>query len=173
MRVTLAAPISIAFALVRFAPGQQQTSPTWQEYTYAADGFAITAPAPPKPVPSPALPGATAYPVPLKDDNAFVVVRVKAMPNCDALLTRYRDSLIQGKDSDVDPSSLKDLTLNGYSGFESRRKKNTNTILDRWYCTDTHLYALSANWPSSPSLPAAATRVLDSFRILTKVDSKQ
>jgi hypothetical protein len=149
------------------AVGQQENS-KWQEYVYPGDGFAITTPTAPKPQPSPALPGATAYPVQFKDENVFVVLRVKTTSNCIAFLSQYKENLLRGKDSEIDPASLKDLTLGGHPGFESKRKVWVNTILDRWYCADGHLYAFSVRWPTSQPFPSAATRVLNSFRLLTK-----
>jgi hypothetical protein len=169
MRASLASLFALAFTFFGVALGQQENS-SWQEYTYAADGFAIKAPAAPKPQPSPALPGATAYPMQLKDDKAFVVVRVKPTPDCSTFLARYRETLVSGKDSDVDLSSLRDVTLSDHSGLEYKRKVHVNTVMERWYCTDSHLYALSVVRSSSASMPATATRIVESFRLLTKTE---
>lgn len=169
MRASLASLLALAFTFFGSALGQQNNS-SWQEYRYPADGFAIKAPAAPKPQPSPALPGATAYPMQLKDDKAFVVVRVKPMPDCGTFLARYRETLVSGKEPDVDLSSLRDLALSDHSGLEYKRRVPVKTVMERWYCTDSHLYALSVVWPSSASMPATATRIVESFRLLTKIE---
>lgn len=143
----------------------QQEKPTWREYTYPADGFAVTAPTEPKPHDSPALPGATAYMVQLGADTG-VVLRAKTTPDCSAVVPRLKEGLLGGKDSTVDISSLKDLILDRHPGLEYKRKAISNTILERCYCTDGRLYVLTATWPSSQSFPPAEARILDSFRLL-------
>jgi hypothetical protein len=172
MKPGLASLFALAFTFFAVAVGQQKNS-SWQEYTYPTDGFAITAPVAPKPQPSPALPGATVYPIALKDEDATVVLRVKATPNCDSFLTLYRKNLVAGMEPEVDLSSLKDVTLSDHPGLEYKRKVHANTVVDRWYCTDRHLYAFSVNWSSSKPFPAGAARVLDSFRLLAKTDPRQ
>ena len=143
----------------------QQKEAIWKEYTYPADGFALTAPSEPKPHDSPALPGATAYVVQLGPDNGLVL-KAKMTPDCSGVLPRLKENILAGKDSSVEHSSLKDLSLDGQPGFEYRRKTPANTILERWYCVDGHLYIFSVTWPSTQPFPDAATRVLTSFRLV-------
>jgi len=171
MKASLALFFALAFTFFGLAPSQQENS-SWQEYTYRGDGFAIKAPTAPKPQLSPALPGATAYPMQLKYDKAFVVVSVKPTPNCSTLLALYRRTLVRGYDPDVDPSSLRDITLSDHSGIEYKRETHVNTEMERLYCTDTRLYALSVVWLSSASMPKTATRIVESFRLLTKTEQQ-
>lgn len=97
MRVTATAVLLFALSVSALAFGQQE-KPTWKEYTYPADGFALTVPTAPKPHHSPVLPGATAYAVPL--DNAGVVLRVKATPDCSSVISRMREGLLGGEGFD-------------------------------------------------------------------------
>jgi len=58
-------------------------------------------------------------------------------------------------------------SLDGHSGFEYQWKKSSAyNILERWYCVDGRLYIFSVSWPSAWPFPAAATRILSSFRLL-------
>ncbi len=101
--------------------------------------------------------------VQLGTDTA-VVLRVKAGPDCSAVIPRLKESLLGGKDSSVDLTSLRDVSLDRHPGLEYKHKTYSNTILDRWYCVGGHLYAFSVSWPTAQSFPAAATRILDSIR---------
>ena len=143
----------------------QQEKPKWKEYKYPADSFAVTTPTAPNPHASPAFPGATAYAVRLGTDTS-VVLRAKAMPDCSSVLPRRKESLPSGKDANVDLSSLKELSLDGYAGLEYKWKTPANTILERWHCIDGHLYILSASWPSAQPFPDEAARILNSFRFV-------
>ena len=146
----------------------QQKEPTWKEYTYPADGFAVTLPIEPKPHDSPALPGATAYAVPLEADvSSGIVLRVtKKTSDCGAVISRLKERILAGNDPNEDPSSLKDVSIDRRPGLEFKWKRNSTMNLDRWYCVDGRLYVLSVHWPSAQAFPAAATRILDSFRLL-------
>jgi hypothetical protein len=165
MRVTDTIVLLFALSASELAFGQQEKQ-TWQEYTYPADSFAVTAPTAPNPHASPALPGGTSYMVQLSTDTG-VVLRAKTVPDCSGVIPRRKESLLSGKDARVGHSSLKDLSLNGHAGLEYKWKTPANTVLERWYCIDGHLYILSASWPSSQPFPEAATRILDSFRFVT------
>jgi len=164
MKAVAIAVVLFALSVSELAFGQQE-EPIWKEYTYPADGFALMAPAEPKPHDSPALPGATAYVVQLGADTG-VVLKAKTTPDCSGVIPRLKESILVGKDASVDHSSLKDLSIDGQPGLEYRRKTPSNTIVERWYCSDGHLYIFSVTWPSAQPFPDAATRVLKSFRLI-------
>ena len=147
----------------------QQTKSTWKEYRSAADGFALTVPALPTPHDSPAFPGATAYAIPLKGLDSGVVLRVKKdAADCSSVITRLEERMRE-KSSEADPSSVRNLSIEGHPGIEYRwRKSSSYTILERWYCVDGRLYVFSVNWPSAQPFPIEATIILDSFRLLPK-----
>jgi hypothetical protein len=164
MKVGAVAVVLLALSVSELASGQQE-EPIWKEFTYPSDGFALSAPAEPKPHDSPALPGATAYVVQLGADTG-VVLKAKTTLDCSGVVPRLKESILAGKDASVDQPSLKDLSLDGQPGLEYRRKTTSNTILERWYCVDGHLYIFSVTWPSAQPFPDAATRVLKSFRLV-------
>ena len=146
----------------------QQKEPTWNEYTYPADSFAVTLPIEAKPHDSPALPGATAYAVPLETDaSSGIVIRVtKKTSDCTTVLSRLKERILAGNDPKDDASSLKDVSIDRHHGLEFKWKRNSTMNLDRWYCVDGRLYILSVHWPSTQAFPTGATRILDSFRLL-------
>ena len=157
----------VALAVSGFVFGQQE-NPTWKEYTSPADGFALTVPAPPTPHDSPVLPGATAYAIRLEAADSGVVLRVtKKAPDCSDVISRLKKRVLEGINSGAGPSSAKDLSLNGHPGFEYQWKQSSAyNVFERWYCVDGRLYVFSVNWPSAQPFPAAATRILNSFRLL-------
>src|SRR5579864_5709943 len=165
MRVTETIFLLFALSASELAFGQQEKQ-IWKEYKYPADSFAVTAPTAPKPHASPALPGATAYAVQLGTDTG-VVVRAKTTPDCSRVIPRQKETLLLSKDANVDRSSLKDLSLDGHAGLEYQWKTPANTVLERWYRIDGHLYILSVSWPSGQPFPEAATRILNSFKFVT------
>lgn len=122
----------------------------------------------PTPHDSPALPGATAYTIPLKGTDSGVVLRVKkGAADCASVISRLKQSAKNGATSEADPSSVKDLSIDGHPGVEYRWAKNDiYTHLERFYCGDGRIYVFSVNWRSAESFPVEATIILDSFRLL-------
>lgn len=149
--------------------GQQQEQ-TWKEYKSPSDGFALTVPTLPTPHDSPVIPGATAYTIPLRADSGVVLRVTKKAPDCANVISHLKERIRNGGDSGgLDASSAKDISIDGHPGFEYRWKKSYSyKILERWYCVEGRLYVFSVNWPSDQPFPTAATRILDSFRLLPK-----
>jgi hypothetical protein len=147
----------------------QREKSTWKEYRFAADGFALTVPTFPTPHHSPVLRGATAYVIPLNEVRGGVVLRVKKGADCNNVISRRKEQIRSEKNSAVDPSSVRDVSIEGHAGVEYRWKRSKSyTILERWYCVDERLYVFSVNWLSAKPFPVDATTILDSFRPLPK-----
>ena len=147
----------------------QREKSTWKEYKFAADGFALTVPTFPTPHHSPVLRGATAYVIPLNEVRGGVVLRVKKGADCNNVISRRKEQIRSEKNSAVDPSSVRDVSIEGHAGLEYRwQRSKTYTILERWYCVDERLYVFSVNWLRAKPFPARATMILDSFRPLPK-----
>ena len=162
MRASFILTLYIVFACSRSALCQTEKS-TWKEYRSAADGFALRVPSLPTTHDSPALPGATVYAIPLKEAGSGVVLRVKKnVADCNGVVSRLKDGIKSRTNSDADPSSVKEVSIEGHAGVEFRWAKNaTYTNLDRWYCVDGRLYIFSVNWPTAESFPVEATIILD------------
>lgn len=148
----------------------QQDKSSWQEYRSAVDGFALTVPPLPTPHDSPALPGATAYVIPLKNADSGVVLRVeRGGGDCSGVVSWLKERISNEKNSASDPSSVREISVEGHPGVECRWKKSSAyTILERWYRVGDRLYVFSVNWPSTQPFPTQATMILDSFRLLPK-----
>jgi hypothetical protein len=165
MKVAPIAVVLFALSVSELAFAQHE-EPKWKEYTYPADGFALTAPTVPKPHDSSVLPGATAYAIEL-GANTGVMLKAKVTSDCSVFLARLKEGILAGKAADVDPSSLRDLSLDGQPGLDYIYKRPFNTILERYYCGNNRLYIFSASWPRAQPFPDAAMRVLKSFRFVT------
>jgi hypothetical protein len=169
MKARVLASILCSLLIVSITHAQQKTTAQWKEYIYPNDGFALSLPRSPKISQSVALPGATAYAAYLEsDDIGFVlrVMRTKRNQTCTAALNTLKERLLSGSDTSVDLSSLKEPSLDGTPGLEYLRRLKTKIAIDRYYCANQRLYSFTVDWPSGRPLPAAATRMLDSFRVV-------
>jgi len=90
-----------------------------KEYVFADDGFAITLPEAPNPHPDAALPDMTVYTVSILP-GAILSFRVShENRDCMEGLAQLKDDARKGK-SHGDPSSVKDVSIDGYLGVKFR-----------------------------------------------------
>ncbi|HSZ02631.1 MAG TPA: hypothetical protein VK788_24260 [Terriglobales bacterium] len=150
----------------------QQDGPTWKEYVFAADGFAITLPANPHPHPDATLPDVTVYTVSLPP-NANLSLRVSHQDrDCASTLAQLKEGGLQGK-ANIDPASVKDVAVAGHQGVEYQYKVSPNfTSSDRFYCVNGKFYIFSIRWLGNEEQPSTATRVVGSFRPLNNESSR-
>jgi hypothetical protein len=153
----------------------QQVKAEWKEYKSVSDGFSLTVPTLLTPHNSPALPGATAYAIPLKDvDGAFVLRVKREEADCSSVISRQKDRVTSDRNSGIEPSSVREISIEGHRGIEYRwQRSSAYTILERWYCVSNRLYVFSVNWPSAQPFPTEATIILDSFRLLSNKEPTQ
>jgi hypothetical protein len=148
------------------SPLVQRQTASWKEYTFADDEFAITLPDATNPHPDAALPEMTVYTVPVSPDTKLSLRVSHQNRDCAATLSQLRDGALKGK-SGIDPSSIIDVSIGGYSGLEYQYKLGANFLAsDRFYCGNGRFYTFSIAWPSNQSRPTAAMRIVNSFRLL-------
>jgi len=166
----LALVSALSFAALAFS---QSEKTQWKEYVFASDGFALTLPYAPKPHPDANLADATVYTIDLPNaDDGTVTLRVLHQPrDCLATLGQLKEGALTGRAPGADASSVKDVFIDGHPGMEYQWKVSpARVVLERHYCIDGRFYTFSTAWPSAYPLPAAATRIMKSFR-LVKPDS--
>jgi len=146
------------------ALAQRQTAP-WKEYVFADDGFAITVPDVPYPHPDTQLPEMTVYTVSLQSDVKLSLRVSHQNRDCDATLAELKDGALKGK-SGIDPSSVKDLFVDGHPGVEYQYGLGDRSSLDRFYCVNGRFYSFSSSWSHNQPRPAAVARAVSSFRLL-------
>jgi len=148
----------------------------WKEYAYPQDGFAITLPDAPRIQPDANMPETMAYSVNINPDYAFTV-RVRRDPrSCNVLLGQFRERVLTGKARGSNPSSLRDISLGGYSGLECEWNVSDEKVaLERYYCGEGRIFILAVNRERSQALMPAAAKIMNSFRPLTtlKLDNER
>jgi len=148
----------ISFVLV----GQQVIPPTeWKEYKYPQDGFAITFPYAPSPHADAVNPGMTVYTIRLTPQSA-ISIRSKPAANCGSEL---RDA-VKATASQLGDASPRFFSVAGHDAFEDERKNGDHWSYMRLWCGDKEVFSASLRWPLNESKPAAALRILNSFRII-------
>lgn len=145
----------------------------WKEYSYAGDGFAVTAPA------EPALTRqdqATAvgkvevhdYSIDLGNDTG-VMITVAEIPGADKTPPK---NLLQGakngalKAVKATLSSEKEITFAGGPGLEIEAATDAYRMRFRIFVVKSRLLTLMAIAPLSASIPADSTRIFDSLKLL-------
>jgi hypothetical protein len=78
-------------------------------------------------------------------------------------LAQLKDDASKGK-SDGDPSSVKDVSTDGYLGVESQYDNRSSS--DRFYCVNGSVLHVLQQLAEPSALPAAITRIVNSFRLL-------
>jgi hypothetical protein len=148
------------------APAIIQSQTAWKEYVFGDDGFAIMFPEAPRPHADATFPEFTVYSVFLPGD-AFLSLRVSHQNrDCAAPLTQLRNDILNGK-SGIDPSSVKNPTINGNEGLEYEYSvRPDGGSSERFYCVNGRLYAFSIQWHGTEVPPASVERVLSSLRLL-------
>jgi len=160
---------ALLMLLSSIAGSGQRAAAKWTEYVFVKDGFAITSPAAPNPHRSTQLGDATAYTVHFPDTNEGITLRVLHQPHeCGTYLGELKRGVLAGKQAGVNPSSLKDISINGYDGvrYESNLKPD-RMLEERYYCVKNRFYAFAIIRSADQPLSADATRLLSSFRLIS------
>jgi hypothetical protein len=169
-------------------PPKDAQQQQWKEYAYPNDGFAITLPHRADPHEDSTLSKATftaftvsgtqAYTVGLSADRP-VTLHVATFPKgCSDFFGQYQ-SLIRGaKDGTIDTSkagiqvdaaTLREVTVGGYPAVENEHEtKSQSRYYDRTQCVDKKLYIFTVTWPAGSTKPSELSRIINSFRLLTK-----
>jgi hypothetical protein len=144
----------------------QRQAASWKEYVFADDGFAITFPETPRPHLDQKHPEMTVYTVFTLASAKLSLGVLHDNRDCAATLAELKDGALKGK-SAIDPSSLKDLSIDGHPSVEYQYKASAGRVSsDRFYCVNGHFYSFSFEWPISTSRPASISRIINSFRIV-------
>ena len=162
---TLLALVSaLSFASLAFG---QSEKVQWKEHIFASEGFALTVPYAPKPHRDANVADATVYTINLPNAST-VTLRVLHKPrDCRATLGQLKDGAVGGRAPGAEPSSVKDVSIDGHPGIEYRwNLAPARVVLERHYCVDGRFYTFSVGWPGAHPLPAAATRIMNSFRLV-------
>jgi len=145
----------------------QSKEPTWKEYSYPEDGFAIMLPHAPRKHPDKNIPDTTAYSVNINPDYAFTLRVRRNARDCNAVLDQLRGGVLSGKARGSNPSSLKNVTLNGHSGLEYEWNVSDEKVArERYYCGEGRIYILAVNRQRNEPLLPAAAKIINSFRML-------
>jgi hypothetical protein len=68
-----------------------------------------------------------------------------------------------------DQFTLREVTAGGYPAVETERElKSQSRYYDRIQCVGKKLYTFTATWPQGSNKPPELSRIVDSFRLLTK-----
>ena len=161
---TKVASISMLILILSVLLAAQRSTPSWKEYVYPSDGFAITLPSPPSAWKDPDHPN-TQYTLHPSSDVVVNVSAAGGVEDCPAQLGSWN----QGMRDRWGPSSLKDVSLDGRAGFECEHKGlQGDEIYGRFFCENGTLYTVAASWPVDNPKPSAVTRIVESFRILNR-----
>lgn len=146
----------------------QGSSSSWKEYAFSDDGFAIMFPETPSLHLDMQLPDVTVYTV-SPQPGAKLSLRVSHQDmDCAANLTRLKDHSPKS-DAGADPSSVKDISIDGFPGIEYQyRLSSESSSYDRYYCARGKFYIFSSGWSGSQTMPANIKRIIDSFHLLNK-----
>jgi hypothetical protein len=72
----------------------------------------------------------TAYTIHFPNTNEGITLRVLHQPHeCGAYLSDLKSGVLAKKQRRVDPSSLKDISINGYQGVQYESKVNPQRVL--------------------------------------------
>jgi len=146
----------------------QEAAAKWAEYMFAKDGFAITSPFAPNPHPDTQLADSTAYTIHFPSTDEAITLKVLHQPHdCDTYLSELKSGVLARKQPGVNPSSLKEISINGCKGVQYESHVNPDRVLqERYYCAKNLFYAFAIVHPAHRPLSADANRLLDSFRLI-------
>jgi hypothetical protein len=147
--------------------------PEWKEYSYADDGFALKAPAPPtfQKVAQPTASGSIEmrqYSVDLTKDVG-VLMGVSDFPDANQLSDKQ--ALEEGVTGSIQATnakktSEKDIALQQMPGIEFEADTASFHMLGRYYWKKGRLFALMAVSPLGQPVPADALRVMNSLKFI-------
>jgi hypothetical protein len=156
----------------------------WQEYVYADDGFAISAPAEPSQEQFPIyVVGGTAnahvYSIAASGDSEFMVYIFKRHPDDKRSEVQFHEHAQQGAVGAVKGKlhAKSELALGNYRGaemeFESQHgeaDRKNHHVRSRYYLVGRLVYHLMAVAPVGQPLPADTNRWFASFRLIKTAD---
>jgi hypothetical protein len=165
-------PLLMVFAAApAFAQGQP-ANPGWQEYSYAQDGFALKAPAPPT---FQKVPQSTAlgniemrqYSVDLTKDSG-VLMSVSDFPTHNLTSKEALEEAVNGsiQATKAKRTSEKSIELQQVPGIEFAADTDTYRMLGRYYWKNNRLFSMLAFSPLGAPVPANALRVMNSLRFI-------
>ena len=144
----------------------QQGTVFWKKYTFKKDGFAITLPQEPTLHLDNLLPYTTVYTVAVSPESNWALRVARREMDCKVILANLKTDALNGE-SNADPSSVKDVFINGFPGLEYLFKVSMRTYSYDWYyCVNGKFYIFSSAWSGRQSVPADVTRIVDSFHLL-------
>jgi hypothetical protein len=165
---TKVAPISVLVLMLGGLLAAQRSAPSWKEYVYPSDGFAISLPSPPSAWKDPDHPN-TQYTLHPSSDVVINLSAAGDVEDCPAQLGSWK----QGMRDRWGASSLKDISQGGHAGFECEHKgAQGDEVYGRFFCENGTLYTVAASWPVDTPKPSVVTRIVESFRILNPASGK-
>ncbi len=168
--------LMIAFVVTGELPASADANASWSEYSYAADGFAVSAPQRPtvkKLVTQTAAGPVTSqvYSVDLGGNNAFMFSSTHYDQGL--IAPRAMDALEGAKNGAVANVhgtlvSQQRISIDGNPGYELFIAASNYHVRVRIYVVGDYLYQLLAIAPVDAPLPKDSDKFLGSFRLLGK-----
>jgi hypothetical protein len=165
------------FDSLKFVPAAQEPAakPDWKEYSYADDGFAMTAPSQPsfekqKQATASGNIEMRQYTLDLVG-NVEVLMNVSDFPNANH--APPKEALEGAVNGSTQPpkakkTSEKDIELQQVPGIEFEGESNGYHLLGRYYWKDNRLFSLLAVSPLGQPVPTDVLRVMDSLKFVSK-----
>jgi hypothetical protein len=145
----------------------------WKQYSYAEDGFSISAPAKPAfSEQNDTTPDGTVkqhtYAVELGGNSGVAIYstdyrQMKDMPT--DILQLAKNEIVHVFDARI--TSEKEITLAGNSGLEFEAQNDTVHMRGRMYLINGRALALMAMAPITTPIPPEAQRIFDSLRLIS------
>ena len=164
--------LAIAGALFAATP-PQDTQNQWKEYSYASDGFAVSAPEQPgfikqdKPTASGTV-EVHNYSIELGNNSGVMIsaTQYPAQPKDSpkTILQSAKNGAIGAVNAKL--ISEKEITLNDFPGLEFEAATDDFHMRVRMYLAKTRLITMMAIAPKDSTIPATADRVFSSFKLL-------
>jgi hypothetical protein len=155
--------VSSSFLLTQ---GNKPSDSVWREYTYPADGFAISAPSQPNIHPDPQAADVAVYSWRFGTDAAGSV-HAGVRPNCLEMIGAFKETLRTGTNKYGMRAVGKEISLEGHPGIESREEKNGRQLREHIYCVGQKAYDITGIWIAGQPEPTVITRWLNSFRLVS------
>jgi hypothetical protein len=154
-------------------------NPAWQEYSYAEDGFALKAPAPPffHKLQQPTASGNVElrqYSLDLPN-NSGVIMSVSDFPNAKSLTSK--EALEEGVTGSIQATnatktSEKNIVLQQLPGIEYQADTTSFHMLGRYYWQNGRLFAMLAVSALGSSVPPDVLRIMNSLRFIASAPAE-
>jgi hypothetical protein len=165
------------FDSLKFVPAAQEQAakPDWKEYSYADDGFAMTAPSKPsfekqKQATASGNIEMRQYTLDLVG-SVEVLMNVSDFPNANhATPKEALEGAVNGSTQPpkAKKTSEKDIELQQVPGIEFEGESNGYHLLGRYYWKNNRLFSLLAVSPLGQPVPTDVLRVMDSLKFVAK-----